>query len=374
MNVITVQGEYEKNQGFHYEYDRDSVPLGEGGMGRIFQGYVVDNASGKYSPVAIKEIREEVAANPELINRARRESSVQIDDDHLLRMYGFIPNKEVNPTTGLNMIRYYMVMERLVGVDLEHVLSGMTYDKSGIAVMYAQEIYQMYNSDKKSAVITIMNGLLSGLRALHAHGYIHRDIDPSNIMITLDRKIKLIDYGVSKQINSWTSSSGEGTKVGSFIGKVNYAAPELAIGDIPNQSFRTDIYAAGVLLYQLYVGHLPFSGTNQEILQSHLTKDIPVKDIDDKGIREIVKKATAKKPDDRYPSADAMMADLNRLVSPPVSQTVFEQSETHHMQPQSQSQFNNAGTVEKSFNYGWLYPIAAIVGLFVGIALKFALQ
>ena len=57
------------------------------------------------------------------------------------------------------MIRYYMVMERLVGVDLEHVLSGMTYDKSGIAVMYAQEIYQMYNSDKKSAVITIMNGL-----------------------------------------------------------------------------------------------------------------------------------------------------------------------------------------------------------------------
>ena len=55
MNVITVQGEYEKNQGFHYEYDRDSVPLGEGGMGRIFQGYVVDNASGKYSPVAIKE-------------------------------------------------------------------------------------------------------------------------------------------------------------------------------------------------------------------------------------------------------------------------------------------------------------------------------
>ena len=373
MNVITVQGEYEKNQGFHYEYDRDSVPLGEGGMGRIFQGYVVDNASGKYSPVAIKEIREEVAANPELMNRARRESSVQIDDDHLLRMYGFIPNKEVNPTTGLNMIRYYMVMERLVGVDLEHVLSSMTYDKSGIAVMYAQEIYQMYNSDKKSAVITIMNGLLSGLRALHAHGYIHRDIDPSNIMITLDRKIKLIDYGVSKQINSGTSSSGEGTKVGSFIGKVNYAAPELAIGDIPNQSFRTDIYAAGVLLYQLYVGHLPFSGTNQEILQSHLTKDIPVKDIDDKGTRETVKKATAKKPDDRYPSADAMMADLNRLVSPPVSQTVFEQSETHHMQPQSQSQFNNAGTVEKSFNYGWLYPIAAIVGLFVGIALKFVL-
>ena len=374
MNIVSIQGEYELANGFHYEYDRDSAPLGEGGMGRVFQGYIVDNATGKYSPVAIKEIREEVASNPELIERARRESSVQIDDDNLLRMYGFIPNAEISPVTWAGIIRYYMVMERLVGVDLEHVLSGMTFDKSGIAVQYAQEIYQMYFSDKRQAIITIMSGLLSGLKALHSRGYIHRDIDPSNIMITMDRKIKLIDFGVSKQVSAWTSSAGGGgTKMGSFIGKVNYAAPELAIGDIPNQGFQTDIYAAGVLMFQLATGHLPFSGTNQEVLQAQLTKELPLKEVEDKGFREIIRKATEKKKENRYQSAEAMLEDLRKLAE---GRSVSA-SGTRRVSAQFPPEKNPAReTVEKTplnLPYGWFYAGAAVVGLAVGVVLNFCI-
>lgn len=374
MNIISIQGEYELTNGFHYEYDRDSAPLGEGGMGKVFQGYIVENATGKYSPVAIKEIREEVASNPELIERARRESSVQIDDDNLLRMYGFIPNSEVNPVTGAPMIRYYMVMERLVGVDLEHVLTGMTYDKSGVAVQYAQEIYQMYYSDKKQAVITIMSGLLSGLKALHARGYIHRDIDPSNIMITIDRKIKLIDFGISKQIVSWNSSAGGGgTKMGSFLGKVNYAAPELAIGDVPNQGFQTDIYAAGVLLFQLLTGHLPFSGTNQEVLQAQLTKEMPLKEIEDKGFRAIVKKATEKDRNNRYASAEAMLADILALASAkPISHS-GDGLKTVVNRPEKKADGPNDSSSSSKLPLVLLYVGAAVIGLAAGVVLNLCL-
>ena len=70
MNVIRIQGDAERNQGVYYEYDRDNVPLGEGGMGRIFQGYRVDEMSGGFRvPVAIKEIHENISRDPQLIER-----------------------------------------------------------------------------------------------------------------------------------------------------------------------------------------------------------------------------------------------------------------------------------------------------------------
>lgn len=372
MNVITIRGEFEQNNGYHFEYDRDGIPLGQGGMGRIFHGFRVDDRTGKYSPVAIKEINENVAGNRELIERAMREASIQIDHDNLLRMYGFIANQEYSQTSNTMITRFYMVMERLVGANLDQVLCGNCYDKSGMTIPYAQQIYQMYISDRPKAILEIMRGVLTGVQTLHEHGYIHRDIDPSNVMVTLDEKVKVIDFGVCKQVNSWVSQSGAPqsklTSPGAFIGKFNYAAPELVSGDVDKQNFTTDIYALGVMLFQLATGHLPFNGTNQEIMSAHLLQPLPVKEIDNKTIRNVVDKATRKKQEMRYASAAEMLAELEHLGE--------QRTSTH----ETVRTFNPVK--EKSMDEeqkqplaipSWLYAVSAASGLFAGVALQFIL-
>lgn len=358
MNVIRIQGEPERYQGIYYEYDRDSTPLGEGGMGRIYQGFRVDEMSNFRIYVAIKEIRDDMARDPQLIERAMRESSIQIVHENLLRMYGFVSNVEYDPLHDANIVRYYMIMERLVGVNLDQVLKGVTTDKSGMQIPFAQELYELYNTDRDTAVIRIMRGVLSGIMALHEKGYIHRDIDPSNIMITIDGKIKLIDFGVCKHIEANVQEK-KLTSAGSFLGKVNYAAPELALGDIQHQNRTTDIYALGILIYQLCVGHLPFSGSDQEVLAAQVSKKVPVGDILNKDIRKIVEKATQKQQSKRYQNGAEFIVDLERV------------------HPRTKTGRTNAGNMNaQSYELNssaiawWLWPVTALAGLAVGLLLN----
>ena len=314
MNIIRIVGEVERHQGVYYEYDRDSAPLGEGGMGRIYQGFRVDEMSGGLrTPVAIKAIHDNISRDPQLIERAMREASIQIEHENLLRMYGFIQNVEYDPVHDVNIMRYYMVMERLVGVNLDQILNGVVYDRSGMMIPYAVELYQMYTSNRIEAIVQIMKNVMSGIMALHEKGFIHRDIDPSNVMITIDNKIKLIDFGVCKHVDMLAAPEKSLTQAGSFIGKVNYAAPELALGDVAHQNRTTDIYALGVLMYQLAVGRLPFNGTNQEVLAAHVSRKMPVNDIPNRDLRRIVEKATQKKQEKRYATAAELIVDLERI-------------------------------------------------------------
>ena len=246
MNVIRIQGEYEKRCGVYYEFDRDSVPLGEGGMGRIYKGFRVDLRSGLRMPVAIKSVYANLHSK-EILERARREASIQIDNENLMKMYGFIENQEQLPN-GAWGIRYYMPMELLVGVNLDDVMRGVTTNCFGVQIPFAQQLYDLINTNKVKAISIITKAILAGIMALHNKGYIHRDIDPSNVMITIDGKIKLIDYGICKQVSSLATIDKALTASGTFIGKVNYAAPELVIGDVRHQNVTTDIYSIGVLM------------------------------------------------------------------------------------------------------------------------------
>ena len=106
--------------------------------------------------------------------------------------------------------------------------------------------------------------------ALHDKGYIHRDLDPSNIMITSDRKIKIIDYGIAKQLSTLTTQDQQLTTAGQFMGKATYASPELVVGDVVHQNETTDIYAIGIMLFQFIVGHVPFEGATHEVLEMQL--------------------------------------------------------------------------------------------------------
>lgn len=308
---IRIQGASEAQNGIYYSYDNQSVPLGQGGMGVVYEGYCFrEGNTEEYVPVAIKLVTNTSA---DLIERARREASIQIDHPNLLRMWGFIPNMEPDPVTGAWVTRNYVVMERLVGVDLYNLLEGSTIDKSGRNIDYAVRLRQLFVNDRLGFVKEVMGCVMRGIDALHRSGYIHRDIDPSNVMITADGAIKLIDFGIAKTFSSLNETGHKLTQTGAIIGKVDYAAPEIVTGDVMHHNVTTDIYALGVLLYQVYTGALPFSGSDSEIMQMQLNTALPVSNIDDPSIRRIVAKATQKNQKLRYQSVTEMMGDFESI-------------------------------------------------------------
>lgn len=311
MNIIRLQGDAEKRSGIYYEYDVDATPLGEGGMGRVFKGFRVVERTGERMPVAIKAIYDNIPER--VVERARREANIQLDNDNLIRMYGFVETISHYEGGTKSKVHYHVIMELLVGVTLEDIMNGVTSDQNGMQIPFAAELYSQYTQNRNAAVVKIMKSILSGLMALHDKGYIHRDIDPSNVMVTIDGKIKLIDFGICKQIVSLESLDKALTATGVFMGKVNYAAPELVLGDVKSQSYTTDIYALGILLYQLCAGHLPFSGTDQDILSANLRSSLPMKDIPGNDFKRIIRKATEKIQSKRYASVAEMRVDLERV-------------------------------------------------------------
>lgn len=311
MNIIRLQGDTEKRSGIYYEYDVDATPLGEGGMGRVFKGFRVVERTGERMPVAIKAIYDNIPER--VVERARREANIQLDNDNLIRMYGFVETISHYEGGTKCKVHYHVIMELLVGVTLEDIMNGVTSDQNGMQIPFAAELYSQYTQNRNAAVVRIMKSILSGLMALHDKGYIHRDIDPSNVMVTIDGKIKLIDFGICKQIVSLESLDKALTATGVFMGKVNYAAPELVLGDVKSQSYTTDIYALGILLYQLCAGHLPFSGTDQDILSANLRSSLPMKDIRGNDFKRIIRKATEKVQSKRYASVAELRVDLERV-------------------------------------------------------------
>lgn len=310
MSLIYIQGEEEKQRHIHYEVDPELPSLGEGGMGQVLKGVQVNEDNGVRKDVAIKFLFEDLPAHA--IERARREASIQIHNENLVEMFGFIEVVE-NPQSARPVKRYHVVSELLQGVMLFDLLNGKTTDKNGNEVPFAQELYAKYQNDRFGFAVFIVKNILSGLMALHDKGYIHRDLDPSNIMITTDKKVKIIDFGIAKQLESLNTQDQQLTSTGQFVGKAAYAAPELVLGDVHNQDKTTDIYAVGIMLFQFITGSMPFEGTMAELIKKQLNEKIPLKLIPYKAVRNIVAKATAKKQSDRYQSAAEMRVDLEHL-------------------------------------------------------------
>ena len=302
MAVIRLQGEYEKARGVYYEVDPTLRPIGIGGMGRVYEGICVNERTGDTMPVAVKFMFDDLPAHA--IERARREASIHLQHENLIEMLGFIETHD-NATP-----HYHVVSELLHGVSLSDVLKGKNVDFSGHQVDFVMECQEKLAKEPEEFAKEIVSNVLAGLSVLHDEGYIHRDIDPSNIMLTTDGHIKIIDFGIAKKIDSVRTDS-EHTQIGSIVGKPKYAAPEICLGDIANQNVTTDIYAVGILLYQLICGHVPFSGTVNDIIQAQIKKNVPVSNIRDKALRAIVKQATEKQQQDRFQSAAEFRLALN---------------------------------------------------------------
>ncbi len=310
MKKFILQGEEELQKGIFYEIDTDSVPLGVGGSGTVYRG-VLHNADGSIRDVAVKFLYE--GLSPTDLARARKEASIQIRNDNLLEMLGFI-----ELTDDIGQPRYHVVSELLSGVMLHDVLNGKTENADGVSVPLAEELLNLYQRDKTSFAITVIKSVLSGIMALHDKGYIHRDIDPSNIMITTAGHIKLIDFGLAKSIIP-DKTAVPLTVNGRFMGKPAYAAPELVIGDTTSLNQTTDLYAIGVLLFQLSTGHLPFDGSMVEVLKAQKEKNPPLAEVGNSSLRKVISKAMAKNQADRFQSASEFRVALDQVKYGPES-------------------------------------------------------
>jgi len=311
--------------------------------------------------VAIKCIKPELAANPVVIQRAQREASVQLDHSNLIRMYGFFSGAEFNQYTGTYIPTYYIAMERLLGVNLDEILfKGVVSDRSGMVIPLAQELKDSYDQDKVRASLGMMLPILSGVEHLHNCGFVHRDLDPSNVMITQEGNVKLIDFGICKRLGITNVGNSGLTQAGQFLGKVAYAAPELILGDVNSQGPATDIYALGIILFQLAMGYLPVEGTDQQVMDAHLKGNLNLSAVTDKRLRKIIEKATAKDPNKRYVSAREFSSDISAML---------EGSTMSYHPASSSSEAKKEVNVPNS-----IIPICSAAGLIVGIILSFIIR
>lgn len=317
MFIKKLQGQLEKNRGIYYEYDAESTPLGEGGMGVVYKGWRVDESTGLRTNVAIKVLRDGMPA--EVYARAEREASIQLRHDNLVEMLGFISELETTKW-GEFACHYYVISELLHGIELSDLLAGRFDSIKDGDDRFARELYNSYINDRNTTSIYLIKCILSGVLALHDKGYIHRDIDPSNIMVTRDGCIKLIDFGIAKDLKALGSKDKLTTEAGKFLGKAEYASPELILGDVKNQNYTTDIYALGILFYRLLVGQLPFSGAKYDIIKCQLERKVPIGNIHNKALANIVKKATEKHQHHRYNTIAEFRVAIDSI--PPIPQNL----------------------------------------------------
>lgn len=306
MRTLRLQGDAENPQGVYYEVDPDAPLLGEGGQGVVRQGVMID-AAGIQRPVAIKFLYNDLPQS--VIDRARLEASIRIKHENLLEMLAFIELVD-----DLGEKRYHVVSELLEGVMLFDLLQGKTTDANGQPVPYAVQLLTIRQNNPLQFARLILVGVLSGLQALHDKGFLHRDIDPSNIMITRQGHIKLIDFGLVKAMsNALLTVDPLLSVAGEFIGKPEYAAPELVLGDRIHQNISTDLYSVGILYYQLITGKLPFEGPRFDILEKQLKEKPDYSVIPNRDARKVLAKALEKKQEKRYQSAAEFRLAIDRI-------------------------------------------------------------
>ncbi len=251
--------------------------IGEGGMANVYLAYdtILDRR------VAIKVLRGDLSGDEKFVRRFQREalSASSLSHPNIVEMY------DVGEDDGL----YYIVMEYIEGKTLKQLIK-----KRGSLTL--------------SEAIDIMLQLTDGISHAHDSYIIHRDLKPQNIMIREDGSIKITDFGIAMALNSTQL-----TQTNSVMGSVHYLPPEQASGK--GSTIRSDIYSMGILFYELLTGQLPFKGDNAvEIALKQMRDDIPSirkkNPAIPQSVENVILKATAKNPKNRYADAKEMHADL----------------------------------------------------------------
>ncbi len=251
--------------------------IGEGGMANVYLAYdtILDRN------VAVKVLRGDLASDEKFVRRFQREalSASSLNHPNIVEVY------DVGEDNG----DYYIVMEYIEGKHLKELLK-----KRGKLTT--------------SEVVDIMMQITDGMSVAHDSYIIHRDIKPQNIMILENGIVKITDFGISMAMNATQL-----TQTNSVMGSVHYIPPEQASGK--GATLQSDIYSMGILMYELLTGKLPYRGDNAvEIALKHLKEPMPniKEDLPSlpNSIENIILKATAKNPKNRYNDAREMHEDL----------------------------------------------------------------
>jgi len=262
----------------HYKIDE---LVARSGMASIFRAS--DLNSGQ--TVAVKVPHPEMESDPLFFDRFKREEDIGQRMNHPGVMKVLTPAKEEERS------QVYMVMEWVPGRLLRNILSE-----------------QQKLSPERATRIT--HEILEALEYIHRQGVVHRDLKPENIMVDENDKIKLIDFGLAGQQGSRRLTFAKLTQV---MGTPNYIAPEQVKGK--RGDARSDIYAVGVMLYEMLTGKVPFDGPNPFAIMNDrlLNNPVPPREHDPSispELQEILYRALERDPHNRYPSAREFANDL----------------------------------------------------------------
>jgi serine/threonine-protein kinase len=255
--------------------------IATGGMGEVWHAY--DEVI--LRDVAIKILKHEYMGDPGFLERFRTEArlAAMVNHEGVANIFDY----------GEDGGSAYLVMELVPGDSLAKIL-----EREGTI--------------SEERVLDIISQTARALQAAHELGLIHRDIKPGNLLITPDNQVKITDFGIARVADQVSL-----TATGQVMGTVQYLAPEQATGKPATSA--TDIYALGIVAYEALVGSRPFTGSNQmEIAMAHINNAPPeLPETIDAGVRNLVMKSLAKKPEQRQTNALALAVEAEGLMQAP---------------------------------------------------------
>ena len=256
--------------------------IGEGAHGVVYraQQHFVNRE------VAVKIILPEYASRPEFIRRFENEAQLvaQLEHLHILPLYDYWRDPD----------GAYLVMRLMKGGNLSETIKT----NGNLGLEY---------------IAQLLDQIASAIDAAHQHGVVHRDLKPANILLDEDGNAYLSDFGIAKELGA----ENDITRTSAMLGTPAYISPEQVQGQ--QVSPQTDIYALGVLLYELLVGEHPFAEASAaELVVKHLNEPIPyVRDAKPDfpaALDGVIQKATTKNPEERYPSAQSLARDFRQAL------------------------------------------------------------